>query len=311
MSEESAADRPEFDGESVPEAARKPFRWRTSISWKTVDRIVCRGYDINELAANVSFAEMVFLLFQSRLPTPAQSAMLDYFMVVFVEHALSPSTAAARLTAAGRPPLNAAIAAGILTFGDAHGPGLAYGRMMRKTLAAAKAAGESFAAAADRLVERRAAEGRRIPGLNQPQHVRGDPRAPGVSAKARELGVAGEYVALQEAINTAAARRHGPALKPNLLGAAGPVLLDLGFSPEASFAIGVLCRGFSCAAHAIEEAAEESPWRASRRGDETDILDLSLQGPDRYAGPADRVVPPRAERGAAPRDGDSPRRDRG
>src|ERR1043165_8450042 len=69
-------------------------------------------------------------------------------LVVFVEHAFSPSTVAARMTAAGRPPVTSAIAAGVLAFGDAHGPGNAYGEMMTTCLAGARARGISLKAAA-------------------------------------------------------------------------------------------------------------------------------------------------------------------
>src|ERR1700733_699138 len=74
------------------QAAREPFHWRSAISWKDRDRIVCHGYEINELADKISFTDMVFLLFQGELPTPEQEKMLTHIMVVFVEHAFSPST---------------------------------------------------------------------------------------------------------------------------------------------------------------------------------------------------------------------------
>src|SRR4051812_46256135 len=48
---------------------RKPFHWRTAIAWKSKDRIVCRGYDVQDLAENVSLVDMIFLLFQGRLPS--------------------------------------------------------------------------------------------------------------------------------------------------------------------------------------------------------------------------------------------------
>src|SRR5207244_3667471 len=109
------------------------------------------------------------------------------------------------------------------------------------------------------LVDEYLAKGKRILGLHQPQHTNGDPRAKGLIDKARELGVAGKFVRLQEHIGNAVEERKKKRIHPNVLGAGGSVLLDLGFDPLSSWAIGVLTRGFSCAAHAIEEMNTQSP----------------------------------------------------
>src|SRR5207247_6001862 len=117
---------------------------------------------------------------------------------------------------------------------------------------------------AEELVKDHLREGRKILGLHQPQHIHGDPRAYRLIQKAKELGVADAYVGFQEHVTEAYRRATGKTLHPNMLGAGGAVLLDLGFSPLAGWAIGILCRAFSCAAHAIEEMTEQSAWRASR-----------------------------------------------
>lgn len=277
--------------------APEPFHWKTAISWKSMDKITCRGYDINDLAQNVSFADSVFLLFIGNLPTPAQSQMLGHIMVCFIEHSFSPSTVAARMCAAGRPPINAAIAAGILTFGDAHGPGLAHGNQMTALLERAEKEGLSLKEAATIFVDEKLESGDKILGVHQPQHTDGDPRASLILERGADLGVTGTFCELQQHIQDALHERKGTHLKRNLVGAAGPILLDMGFSPSASFSIGVLSRGFGNAAHAAEELDRESAWRASRRSGMVDILDLSLQGKENYDGPEDRVVPSAEKRG--------------
>lgn len=274
----------------------EPFHWKTAISWKSMEKITCRGYDINDLAQNASFTDTVFLLFNGNLPTAAQSEMLSHIMVCFIEHSFSPSTVAARMCAAGRPPINAAIAAGILTFGDAHGPGLAHGNQMTALLARARKEGLTLAEAGALFVDEKLARGEKILGVHQPQHTDGDPRAALILERGASLGVTGTFCELQQHIQDALHRRKGAKLKRNLIGAAGPILLDMGFSPSASFSIGVLSRGFGNAAHAAEELDRESAWRASRRSGMVELLDLSLQGKEYYDGPEDRVVPSAAER---------------
>lgn len=273
-----------------------PFHWKTAISWKSMEKITCRGYDINDLAQNASFTETVFLLFNGDLPTPQQAEMLSHIMVCFMEHSFSPSTVAARMCAAGRPPINAAIAAGILTFGDAHGPGLAHGNQMTDLLNRSKRDGLSLKEAAELFVDEKLESGDKILGVHQPQHTDGDPRAGLILERGKALGLLGTFCELQQHVQDALHARKGTHLKRNLVGSAGPILLDMGFSPSASFSIGVLSRGFGNAAHAAEELERESAWRASRKSGMVDILDLSLQGKENYDGPEDRVVPSVQER---------------
>ena len=54
---------------------KEPFHWRTAISYKTLDRIVVRGYDVNELAGNVSFAEMLHLVWMDFRNGISQNSM--------------------------------------------------------------------------------------------------------------------------------------------------------------------------------------------------------------------------------------------
>jgi citrate synthase len=146
--------------------------------------------------------------------------------------------------------------------------------------------------AAEILVRDHLASGERIPGLHQPQHTDGDPRASVMIAKAKELGIAGAYSELQSEIVTAYSNATQRQLHINVLGAAGSALLDMGFSPNACWAIGILSRAFSCAAHAIEEMEEEAAWRATSSDGKVNILSLSLQGERYYHGEGQRPVPP-------------------
>ena len=276
--------------EQYDQTGREPFHWQTEIGYKTADKIVLRGYDTTELAeAGWSFPAVVFLLFQGRLPKKNEEKMLNFFMVEFMEHALSPSTLTARCCASGRPALNAAIAAGIMTFGEAHGPGHLHGIMVHKYMELHDKQGKSLAEVAEILVKDH--KGKIIMGLGQPQHIHGDPRAIRIMKMARELGIAGKFHDLQIEIEKAFERINGKKVWTNVIGGANSVFMDLGFTPLAAWAIGVLCRGFSCAAHAMEEMTREKAWRASRSTKMINLLDLSIQGPKYYDGHPNRPVP--------------------
>ena len=101
---------------------------KTSISYKTEEKTVLRGYNLSDLAEEgYSFTDAMFVLFQNRIPTKKEEKMLRYEMGVFLEHSMSPSAAGAICVTAGRPNLTSAIAASISTFGGVHGPGAAHG----------------------------------------------------------------------------------------------------------------------------------------------------------------------------------------
>src|SRR2546427_11665018 len=90
---------------STVQADREPFHWRTAIAYKTKDRIVVRGYDLNDLVGNLTFTEMAYLVWRGELPTEHHARMLDAIFVSMAEHAFSPSSAACRFVApAGGPP---------------------------------------------------------------------------------------------------------------------------------------------------------------------------------------------------------------
>ena len=72
----------------------------------------------------------------------------------------------------------------------------------------------------------------------------------------------------------------------DMLGATGAVMMDLGFTPEATWAILAVTRSFAAGAHYIEEV---------ERG-EMSRLGQDLTPMEDYDGPADRPVPPLSDR---------------
>src|SRR5438309_4235934 len=70
----------------------------------TTDKIYVRGYDLTEvLIGKVSLGDVAFLELKDRLPTPQESVMFNALVVALVEHGLTPSTIAARLTYSAPP----------------------------------------------------------------------------------------------------------------------------------------------------------------------------------------------------------------
>jgi len=278
---------------------REPlFRRKTAISYKTEEKTVLRGYNLSDLAEEgYSFADAVYVLYQGRIPTEAEEKMLNYEMGEFLEHSMSPSAASAFAVISGRPNLPAAIAAAIMTFGIAHGPGASHGYMMNKYIQRAIDEGKTLDEMAKILVDEYMDAGEAVMGMGQPQHLDGDPRAEPTHIKQEELKVDGVYLDFQRCIEKHFAERRAregrAPVSVNMIGAGNTALMDMGFSPNSGWCIGSVCRGFSCGAHALYSLKRGRAWAASRNEPMVQMLDLSMI---KYVGPADRPVPTQAER---------------
>jgi hypothetical protein len=222
--------------------------------------------------------------------------MLRYETGEFLEHSMSPSAASAIAVIGGRPNLPAAVAAAVMTFGSAHGPGAAHGYMMHRYIERARVEGKSIEEMGKILVDEYMDAGLAVMGMGQPQHLDGDPRAEPTHIKHEQL-CSGVYLALQRSIekhfNARRQKEGKDFVAVNMIGAGNTALAELGFAPNAAWCIGCVCRGFSCAAHATYTMKKGRAWAASKREPMVQMLDLSMI---KYIGPADREVPSQAER---------------
>ncbi len=280
--------------------SREPlFRRKTAISYKTEEKTVLRGFNLSDLAEEgYTFCDALFVLFQNRIPTENEAKMLNYETGEFLEHSMSPSAASAFAVISGRPNLPAAVAASVMTFGSAHGPGAAHGYMMHKYIERARVEEKSLEEMGKILVDEYMDAGLAVMGLGQPQHLDGDPRAEPTHLKHEELlGTENVYIKLQRSIekhfNERRKKEGRSYVAVNMIGAGNTALCEMGFSPNASWCIGCVCRGWSCAAHALYNMKKGRAWAASKREPMVQMLDLSMI---KYLGPEDREVPPLSER---------------
>src|SRR5437764_2039597 len=93
--------------------ARK--RLKSDLAWSTVDRIVVRGKDLpGEILGHLNLGDMAFLELTGRVPGAGESKLFNAMVVTLVEHGITPSALAARLTYLGAPEaLQAAVASGL------------------------------------------------------------------------------------------------------------------------------------------------------------------------------------------------------
>src|SRR5207253_7278681 len=146
-----------------------------------------------------------FLELMARLPTPQESVMFNALVVTLVEHGLTPSTIAARMTYFGAPEaLQAAVAAGLLGMGDRFGGSI---EQAARILQEAPAQGD-LRATARGIVEAHRANKEIIPGLGHPIHKAADPRTTRLFELAGQHGFSGRHVQLMELIAEEATRAY-------------------------------------------------------------------------------------------------------
>jgi citrate synthase len=236
--------------------------WTTAITQIKPNEVRLRGYRIEDLMGRISFAGAIYLALTGSLPPDGAIRLLDAILVSSIDHgATPPSTLAARTAASTGAPLNAAIAAGILSINRYHGGAIE--DAMRLLLDVLQAAAGDPAAlereAAAQVTACRESK-RRIPGLGHRVHS-ADPRTARLFALAEEAGIAADGVRAMHAIAAELAGQTGRALPVNVDGAIAAILVDLGIAPELANAFFIMARVPGLVAHIHEEQARERPVR--------------------------------------------------
>lgn len=269
---------------TVPlDRTRPQFQWVSEVAYKNVHRIVARGYDTTELVEQgYGLVDMLFVDFQARIPLLEEEKMLNYIMILSLEDGLSMPAVMSRIAARSKTFLTQACGVSILAFGHAYGAYSAFGNRLEHYLAKADAEGLTKEDAAELLVE----ENMNDEALGVSDLMLKDPAAGRMIARAEKLGVAGKYIAFTREIVKAAQRRSEAPVDLDMLGATGATMLDLGFSPEAAWAILAVTRAFAAGAHYIEEVERGEYCRTGQ----------ALTPKAFYDGPEDRPVPPLKDR---------------
>src|ERR1700704_4629916 len=174
--------------------------WQTSLTSIEPNKILVRGYPLDEMMGRLSFAEAAYLLLMGELPTAAIGRMLNAVLVSLVDHGVTPpSTLAARNVATSGAPLKDCVAAGILAFGPHHGGDIETCMRFLDSGLALMRNGRSLQQAAEQKVEECLRQNEVPAGFGHRFHTR-DPRASRLFQMALELELEGEHVRLIRAI---------------------------------------------------------------------------------------------------------------
>lgn len=237
------------------------YHWTTAITAVQPNEVRLRGYRIDELMGNVTFGQAVYLALKGKLPSPKVGRLVDAMLVSSIDHgATPPSALAARTVASTGAPLNAGIAAGVLSINRHHG-GAIEGCMQFLLDGIGRLEGDRVPAdVASEIVAEMRVQKKRAPGFGHRIHT-DDPRTRRLLALADELGVSGDGVTLARAFETALEESLGRRLPLNVDGALAALLVDLDFPPELGNAFFIIARVTGLAAHVYEEMTQERPMR--------------------------------------------------
>lgn len=256
-------------GSSSPSERRAHSRasseqWHSAITLIEPNKILIRGFPVDELMGRLSFGEAIYLLLMGELPTPAIGSLMSAVLVSSLDHGVTPpSTLAARNVATTGAPLRASVAAGVLAFGHYHGGDIeSCMRFLDSGLMMVRG-GQSLESAAQQIVGTTLESGRTPPGFGHRFHTR-DPRAARLFQMALELELEGEHVRMIRAVEHVLEARPEAADHPlpvNVDGAIAAVCADLGFDEGLGNALFLMARVPGLIAHAHEERTRQLPMR--------------------------------------------------
>ena len=258
-------------------------KWRTALTSIEPNKILLRGYALDEVMGRLTFGESIYLLLMGECPTPGIGRLMEAMLVSFIDHgATPPSTLAARNTATTGAPLRACVAAGVLGFGRYHGGDIESCMQFLDAGLELVREGASYRAAAQEIVERWEKTGEALPGFGHRFHSR-DPRASRLFQMALELEVEGTHIQMIRAVEMFLHTRGAgePSLPINIDGAIAAVCSDIGMPPAIANAMFIISRVPGIAAQAQEERDRQAPMRQIDPKDHV------------YDGPSERRLPER------------------
>ena len=261
-------------------------RWRTALTCIEPNKIIVRGYPLDEMMGRLTFGEAIYLLLMGEVPSPGIGSLMEAMLVSFIDHgATPPSTLAARNTATTGAALRACVASGVLGFGRYHGGDIESCMHFLDAGLDLVRDGLSYHDAAEQIVNKCLESEEPIPGFGHRFHTR-DPRAARLFQMALELEVEGEHVQMIRAVEILLNdQTHAAAPLPvNIDGAIAAVCGDLGIPPNVANALFIISRVPGLAAHAREESERHAPMRQIDPKDHV------------YDGPSERRLPDRRTR---------------
>ena len=231
--------------------------YRTSITTHEDGRIYVYGHDLIKLAGEKSFVSAIYLILRGEMPDKNSEKMLDSMLTIAIDHGVEPSSVvAARNVYSAGSPVQAAVAAGVLAFGEYHG-GAIEGAM--ETFKKYQSLGVS------QLIDDHTKSGGRVLGFGHRLYTT-DPRTQRLLEIAKELGFYGKYIKFAVEVEETLSKGN-KKLPLNIDGIFAALLCEMGFNSKSGKGFFIIARIPGIVAHVVEEALREKPVRRLSEAD--------------------------------------------
>jgi citrate synthase len=247
--------------------------WKSAITSIEPNKVLVRGYPIEELMGKLSYGQALYLLLKGELPSEKKGKIIDALLISSIDHGpKAPSCNAAILAASTGAPINASLAAGILSINQFHGG--AVENCMHAILEVDKMMKEKNLALQDavkELLEGYKSRKKRVAGLGHRVHT-DDPRTRRIFELASEYGLGGKHCEIIKALSQELSSS-GKGLPVNVDGAIAAILCELEIDPYLANAFFIFSRLPGILAHIKEEKERYKPMRV------IDAEDWEYDGP--------------------------------
>ncbi|WP_137928477.1 citryl-CoA lyase [Cupriavidus sp. 2SB] len=235
--------------------------WHTQIIDMKPGEIRYRGYPIEQLIGNVSFAQMIWLMLRGELPARREGELLDAALMAAVDHGpQAPSIAIARMAATCGVGLNNAMASAVNVLGDVHGGAGEQAVALYHDIARREDEGMTLADAVTAgLADYRDLHGKFVSGFGHRFHPI-DPRAPRllelVDQAAKDGVVSGRFAAIARAVEQKLGEGRAKPIPMNIDGATAVIYAELGFPAPLARGLFCLSRSVGILSHAWEQTQQ-------------------------------------------------------
>ncbi len=236
--------------------------WKSKITKVEPNHLVTCGYRQEDLIGNIPYPFVVYLLLKGELPSKEHGKMIDAILTACIDHGVTPpSSIASRTVASGGVPLPTAVAAGVLSIGDAHGGAIEKGaKFLQDGVTRMNNEKKSIDEIGKVLVKEAKEQHKRILGFGHRVHT-SDPRTKRLFTLADELKIAGDHIALSKVIESELEQSSGRKLPINVDGAIAAIISDMDFDYRLGKAFFLLGRVAGLTAQVYEEQTREKPMR--------------------------------------------------
>ena len=228
----------------------KPEKPTTLISTFDEKGSTIRGKSlVDDLIGEITFTDMIYFYILGRMPTPAQTKVLDAVLVTLVDHGMLGALSARMVYNSSPDAIQGAVAAGMLGVGSQYGGVMEQvGRILEELIAAA----DPDAKAREIVAAYRSSK-RALPGFGHNDFRPDDPRTPKLFQVAEAAGVPGKHIAALRTLARAVDAAVGKHITINATAGMAAVLGEIGVPWKIMRGFALISRAPGLVGHIHEE----------------------------------------------------------